>query len=104
VAIKFVAVVVACGIYQGHNRVCIEWTDQYVYPTRAQCLVRAQAISKDVRTLTGYAHVVLERSPKLTCKVQTKILPQQEIAPPVPVKPTPWWSEFWDWLRSLARP
>ena len=67
---KFIAVVVACGIYQGHNRVCIEWTDQNWYSTRSQCIERAQEIVKQVKTLTWYARVGLERNPVPSCKVK----------------------------------
>ena len=66
--LKFLAVVTACGLYQGHNRVCLEWTDQNWYASRAQCIARGTEIAKSVKSLTWYAGVKLEKSPVPSCK------------------------------------
>lgn len=65
---KFLAVVVACGLYQGHNDICLTWTDQSWYSSREQCIARGQEIAKSVKTLTWYARVELARSPSISCK------------------------------------
>lgn len=67
---KFLAVVVACGLYQGHNRVCLEWVDQSWYASREQCMKRAQEIVGTVKNLTWYAGVKLEKNPTPKCRDQ----------------------------------
>jgi hypothetical protein len=69
---KFLAVVVACGIYQNANRVCLEWTDQRWHASREMCMKRAQEIVKQVKNLTWYASVKLEKNPVPKCVVKEK--------------------------------
>jgi len=69
---KFLAIVMVCGIYQGHNRVCLDWTDNNWHSTRAQCMVRAKEIVKEVKTLTWYAGVKLETYPVPRCRSKPK--------------------------------
>lgn len=64
---KFIAVVVVCGLYQTHNRVCLEWTDQRWHASRALCMSRAQEIVGSIKTLTRFAGVKLEKSPVPKC-------------------------------------
>lgn len=65
--LKLLAVVTVCGIWQGHNRACIEITDQNWYASRPQCMVRAQELVKTIKTLTWYASVKLEKNPVPKC-------------------------------------
>lgn len=67
---KFFAVVIACGIYQNANRICIEWTDQRWHASRELCMKRAQSIVSDLKTLSRYARLKLEKSPVPTCKMK----------------------------------
>jgi len=101
---KFLAVVVVCGIYDGHNRVCLEWTDQAWFASRAQCIERGKEIAKKVTSLGYYASLKLEKSPVPSCRVIGD-KPQPHPAPPAPPvieqhpepAPPPPTSSWWRW-------
>lgn len=65
---KFAAVVVGCGLYQGHNDVCITWTDQKSYASRAACIARTQEIKEQVINLAWYAKVEIKGAPLQRCR------------------------------------
>jgi hypothetical protein len=64
---KFFALVLACGLYQGHDRICLEWSDTRWHASREQCLKRGGEIAAQVKTLARWSGLALERSPQLRC-------------------------------------
>ena len=66
---KYLAVVLVLGTYDGHNWIRLEWIDQSWYSTRAQCMVRAREIAKDVTNRIWYWQgLKLDKSPVPSCK------------------------------------
>lgn len=68
----FFSVVVACGIYQGHNHVCLKWEDQSWFRTRAQCITRGGEVSKSIANLVWYAGIKLDGTPKISCREEER--------------------------------
>jgi hypothetical protein len=64
---KFMAKVEVCGIYKGDNRVCLDWTDRRWFASREACMQRALEIAGEVKRLTRFAGVKLERNPVQKC-------------------------------------
>lgn len=65
---KFFALVLACGLYQGHDRICLDWRDTRWHASREQCLRRAGEIAGQVKLFARYAGLKLERAPQLRCE------------------------------------
>ena len=81
---KFLAVVLVLGTYDGHNVIKLEWTDMNWYATRAQCMVRAKEIAKDVQNRIWYWRgLKLVRTPVPSCK---STVPNVTVVPKSPTK------------------
>jgi len=66
---KFLAVVLIVGMYDGHNIITLEWKDVNWYSTRTECMVRAREIAKDVQNRIWYWRgLKLVRSPTPSCR------------------------------------
>lgn len=68
---KFLAVVLVLGTFDGHNHIRLEWTDDRWHASRELCMVRAREIAKDVANRIWYWRgLKLVRTPVPSCKSQ----------------------------------
>jgi hypothetical protein len=67
--VKYIAVVLVLGLYDGHNRIELRWTDQSWYSTRSECMKRAVEIAKDIENRIWYWRgLKLDRKPRPSCE------------------------------------
>ena len=62
----FLAVALICGLYKGGD-LCVEWKAQTFSATRAECIAKAQEMSKLGKTAFWYARVPEPHRIKISC-------------------------------------